>query len=207
MTYKFDNALPSSTNRKVPPLTTLSRVVRRLVSINASFEPETPGNYLCGTAEWHFFHALDNPDLEDGRKDHYTQSVIYTHNGKPKLITKGEPHGKSATIVCDEIPGDTRFTTGMMGVLYNRYGNKPIFKQPKPGIVVREVNEGMKFNIIRPSTFVAFPPEVRSSLLNDNSEISDFYAEPHRTKSIDDLRISAEARVLSQPDAFTSSSV
>lgn len=169
------------------PITYLGKLLRRLVKTNAQFEDVAAGAFLCGTAEWNFFEALRNPNRSDGRKGDYSQTTIYVNSGKPILVTKGDPHGKLATIVCDEVPGDDRFVAGVMGILHNAYGFTPDFKKPTPGILVRELNDGLTLNVVRPSTFVAFPLEARLGLLYDSDKMRDVHAEVHQTNTIEDL--------------------
>lgn len=170
-----------------PPETALGHLLQRLIQVDAQFEQHDTGLFLCDMAEWNFFNAVENPELHDGRSDDYSQTTIYTHDKNPILITKGDPHGKRSTIVCGEIPGDNRFILGTMGVLYNRFDNSPDFKKNEPGIIQRDIDEGLKLKVTRPSTLVAFPLEARLKLSNNPSDLDDVYATAHKTKTIDDL--------------------
>lgn len=171
--------------------TQLGTIVRHLISVGAPLETDSR-LYSCGVAEWHFFDALKNLSLGDGREGDYRQTIIYTHHGSPIIITKGDPHGKHSSIVCGEILGDTRFPIGTIGTLYNAHDLRPKFEKPAPGLVVREIDEGMQFKVIRPSTLTAFPPNVRRGLLNLNSELSGAYAEVHKMRTITSLANSAK---------------
>ncbi len=186
-------ALPEGT-----PPTLLCGIVKQLVEVNARFEPPEGETYLCGAAEWHFTNALANPHVEDGRKHPYEQTIIYTHNKRPIIVAKGDPHGKPAAIVCGSIDdGDKRFTLGMMGLLRNRYDLRPSFHSDTAGVVIRSIPDDLRMRIIRPSTWVSFPPDIRRNMINHAGELSGADAEVHRHGSIEKLA-QAAARLVDQ---------
>ncbi len=170
------------------PPTLLCAVVKHLVTVGARFEAQTSHQtYLCGAAEWHFTDALTNPNVDDGRMHPYEQTVIYTHEGKPVIVAKGDPHGKPAAIVCGNIDGDDRFTLGMMGLLRNQYDLRPKFQSETAGVVTRPVPDSLRMQIIRPSTWISFPPDVRRRMIDLDDGPSALYAHVHKHGSIEQL--------------------
>lgn len=175
------------------PTTLLGNAVKRLVETGASFETRDNGVFLCGAAEWHFADALVNPAVNDGRPDYYELTTIYTRQGTPVLVAKGDPHGKPAAIVCGETEGDDRFTLGMMGHIYSGHNFRPRFKGQRPGVIVKPLPDDLIMKVIRPSTWVSFPPEVRKDLVNMPYEMSDAMAKVHKHWSIEKTARAAQS--------------
>lgn len=173
-------------------LTVLSQLIRHLVTLDAPFLPETSTHFLCGETEGNFVKALTEPRQSGRKRAAYRQTVIYTHEGKAKLITKGDPHGKLATLVCDEIPGMPQIVLGMIGKLHDRRGFPPAHYGLKPSVVIQEIDKSFTFQNARPSTFVAFPAEVRASAPDNGKELKEADVQVHRTKRLEDFRKRAQ---------------